>query len=136
MKKRLLVLFVLGLLTNTEIFGQIFAENFDGTWNSPAPTGWASDRGANNARAWHRNDYTTYWASPAVGSPIASGAESTNYYARFHSSTVNSGITTFSPPSFKGGISIYFPFLMSSSAFLNDLLISAHVFSILTSVHP
>ncbi|MCC7522078.1 MAG: T9SS type A sorting domain-containing protein [Flavobacteriaceae bacterium] len=95
MKKRLLVLFVLGLLTNTEIFGQIFTENFDGTWNSPAPTGWASDREANNARAWHRNDYTTYWASPAVGSPIASGAESTNYYARFHSSTVNSGITAF-----------------------------------------
>ena len=62
----------------------IFSETFDGAWTSPAPTGWTSDRTATNANAWHRRDYTTNWVSGS-GSPSASGASATSYYARFHS---------------------------------------------------
>lgn len=72
--------------------GQLFFENFDSNWtsnsavHSPAPTlrNWTSDVDATNARAWHRNDYTVNW-SPTEGSPSATGANGTTYYARFHS---------------------------------------------------
>jgi hypothetical protein len=70
----------------------IWSENFDGSWTTNFPTGFTS--GTTSASdAWHRNDYTTNWNSPSYGSPIASGAQSTSYYARFHSYDITSGNT-------------------------------------------
>ncbi|MBS1684117.1 MAG: T9SS type A sorting domain-containing protein [Bacteroidetes bacterium] len=91
----LLALFVtLAGIAPSGLRAQIYTENFDGAWTSPAPTyttTWTSNRGAANANAWHRNDYTTNWTYPTGGSPSATGAGSSTYYARFHSYGINSG---------------------------------------------
>ncbi|MDD4148795.1 MAG: GEVED domain-containing protein, partial [Bacteroidales bacterium] len=68
----------------------VFTETFDNAWyalNIPTST-WSSDQGAASASAWHRNDVTTNW-SWTQGSPIATGANSTTYYARFHTYGIN-----------------------------------------------
>ena len=70
----------------------IWSENFDGSWTTNFPAGFSS--GTTTASdAWHRNDFTTNWTFPSSGSPIASGAQSTTYYARFHSYAITSGNT-------------------------------------------
>lgn len=90
MKKLLLLTLI--VMVNTTLFGQIFTENFDGNWSSPAPSGWISDRTATDNRAWHRNDYTTYWNN-GNGSPSTNGAQGSSNYARFHSYGINNAET-------------------------------------------
>ncbi len=71
-------------------WAQIFTENFDGAWTTPAPSGWTSTQ-VTTSQQWHQNSYTTNWNYPSFGSPSASGANSTTYYARFHSYGISSG---------------------------------------------
>ncbi|MEI6061758.1 MAG: hypothetical protein WCR72_13710, partial [Bacteroidota bacterium] len=92
MKKFLLLCFV--LLSGIYTFGQtIFTQNFEGAWTLPttlSPAWSGTTTPADNV--WHRNDYTTGWAS-ATGSYTPAGANSTTYSARFHTYDAATGTT-------------------------------------------
>ncbi len=76
----------------------VFSEAFDGAWTAPAPTygtAWTSDQAAGSTSAWHRNDYTAIWLAGGTGTPSATGASATTYFARFHSYDITSGLTAY-----------------------------------------
>jgi len=71
-----------------------FTETFDNAWyavNIPTSS-WSSNEAASSAKAWHRNDVQGAWSNLS-GSPIMSGANSTSYYARYHSWNISTGAT-------------------------------------------
>jgi hypothetical protein len=93
-----IVLFVFYLFGLIGVNGQttIWSENFDGSWTTNFPTGFTAGTTTSDV-AWHRNDYTTGWSFTTSGSPSSSGANSTSYYARYHSygiSTLNANPTS------------------------------------------